>query len=387
MKHNLLIAHSGGPTAVINASLAGVISSAQKEKSIGKILAARHGIEGVLIEDFIDLTNFNNDSIKRLETTPSSAIGSCRYKIQEEDYDRIVDVFKKNNIKYFLYNGGNDSMDTCNKIYSIIDSVNVIGIPKTIDNDLAMTDHCPGFGSAAKYYAISTAELALDIQALNIHVSIIEIMGRNSGWLTASTALAHEIISGGAPQLIYLPEKPFIEEKFLDDVNGVWKKHKGMVVAVSEGLIREDGQLVVNPKHESAFDSFGHPLAGNVSQYLADIITLKLGIRARSEKPGLLGRVSRLLTSEVDREEAYYIGVEAVRQALRGESGFMIGLHRVSEKPYMVKKKLIPLKDIANLERKVPDEFINEQGNNINELFLEYVRPLVGKNLPDYFQF
>lgn len=386
MKHNLLIAHGGGLTAVVNASLAGVIRSAQKEKNIGKIMAARYGVEGLLREDFIDLTDLDWDNIKRLKTTPASAIGSCRYKVKEEDYNRIVEIFHKHDIEYFFYVGGNDSMDTCNKIYSITDDVNVIGIPKTIDNDLAVTDHCPGFGSAARYYAVSTAELALDVQALNIHVSVIEIMGRNAGWLTASTALAREIISGGAPQLIYLPERPFVEEKFLNDISSAWKKRKGIVVAVSEGLVRGNGELLVNPRHESAFDNFGHALFGNVSQYLADLISLKLNIRARSEKPGLLGRTSKVLVSEVDREEAYDAGFTAVQQAAKGMSGLMIGLERVSEKPYQVKQKLIPLKDVANLERKVSDEFINEQGNDVTELFLEYVRPLTGGNFPDYFQ-
>lgn len=387
MRHNLLIANGGGPTAVVNASLAGAICSAQKEKNIRKILAAHYGVEGILQEDLIDLTDLDVDSIKRLKTTPASAIGTCRYKVREEDFDQIMRVFNKNDIKYFLYIGGNDSMDTCNKIYLITDDVSVIGIPKTIDNDLAVTDHCPGFGSAARYYAVSTAELALDIQALNIHVSVMEIMGRNAGWLTASTALAREIISGGAPQLIYLPERPFVEEKFLYDISSAWKKQKGIVVTVSEGLVRENGELLVNPRHKSAFDSFGHALIGNVSQYLADLISSKLGIRARSEKPGLLGRTSKSLVSEVDREEAYDTGFTAVQQAVKGMSGFMIGLQRVSEKPYQVKQKLIPLTDVANLERKVPDEFINEQGNDVTESFLEYIHPLTGENFPDYFQF
>ena len=387
MKHNLLIAHGGGPTAVVNASLAGVICSAQKEKDIGKILAARHGVEGLLEEDFIDLTDFNQDSIKRLKTTPASAIGTCRLKVREEDCGLIVKILHKYDIGYFLYIGGNDSMDTCNKIHLITNDVNVIGIPKTIDNDLAVTDHCPGFGSAARYYAVSTAELALDIQALNIHVSVMEIMGRNAGWLTASTALARKIISGGAPQLIYLPERPFLEEKFLYDISSAWKKRKGIVVTVSEGLVRENGELLVNPKHKSTFDSFGHVLIGNVSQYLADLINSKLGIRARSEKPGLLGRTSKALVSEVDREEAYDAGFTAVQQAVKGMNGFMIGLQRISEEPYQVKQKLILLKDVANLERKVPDEFINEQGNDVTESFLKYICPLTGKNFPDYFQF
>ena len=386
MKGNLLIAHGGGPTAVINSSLSGVIREAQWSSAIDRIYAARWGVEGLLKEDLLDLTDLTSLDLERLKETPSSAIGTCRYKVKEEDYQRIVDVLRKHRIRFFFYNGGNDSMDTCLKIARIAGDIQVVGIPKTIDNDLAVTDHCPGFGSAARYYALSVLELGLDVCALNIHVSVIEIMGRNAGWLTASTALAREIGKAEAPHLIYLPERPLDEKRFLSDVKTAWDRRRGIVVAVSEGLVNAEGEPLVKASHKTAVDGFGHTLAGNVSHYLADLISTRLGIRARSEKPGLLGRVSKALCSEVDRGEAFEAGRLAVRKAVEGGGGVMVGFRRIADDPYKVEPLWIDLEEVANREKKVPSEFISPAGNDVTEEFLRYCRPLAGGDWPDYFQ-
>ncbi|MCK4960180.1 MAG: diphosphate--fructose-6-phosphate 1-phosphotransferase, partial [Planctomycetes bacterium] len=263
MKQNLVIAQGGGPTAVINASLAGVIAEAQKSKAIDRIYAGRHGIEGLLKEDFIDCTDLSSEDIERLKNTPSSACGTCRYKVSEKDHDRIIEVLKKHNIGYFLYNGGNDSMDTCNKVSKIARDIVVIGVPKTIDNDLALTDHCPGFGSAARYAAVTTLELGLDVRALPIHAVVIEIMGRNAGWLVAATALAR-MGAFKAPHLIYFPERTFDKTRFVEDVKAAQAKYgTGIVIAVSEGITDEEGKPIAD---SGIVDGFGHVIPGGTAQ-------------------------------------------------------------------------------------------------------------------------
>ncbi|MCK9479117.1 MAG: 6-phosphofructokinase [Firmicutes bacterium] len=378
MKGNLLVAHGGGPTAVINASLYGVISEAKKHSAIENIYGARYGIEGVINEEFIDLSKQNARNIELLPHTPASAIGSCRYKISDEDYNKLLEVFKKYNIRYFFYNGGNDSMDTCNKVAKLADSSNyemkVIGIPKTIDNDLTNTDHCPGFGSAARYAAVSAMELKFEAEALPIHVIVFEIMGRNAGWLAASAML------GGA-DLIYLPERPFEENKFLADVENLHKRKKGILVAVSEGLVDESGKSLADTGFK---DNFGHTVPGGVAQHLSDSIIRNTGIKSRAEKPGLLGRASIALQSAVDRKEAIEVGKRAVIAAIKGESAKMVSIKRASNNPYIADYALVPLKDAANAERKFPIDWINENGNGIKKEFSEYCLPLIGGALPEY---
>jgi 6-phosphofructokinase len=384
MGKNLIIAQGGGPTAVINASLAGVVSEAQRQSAVETIYAAKGGIAGLLREDFIEMNSLSDTDIERMKNTPSSVIGTCRYKVGEQDHQPIIKILRKYDVGYFFYNGGNDSMDTCHKISRIVVDIRVLGIPKTIDNDLAVTDHCPGFGSAARYAAVSTLELGLDVKALPIHVSVIEFMGRNAGWLTAASVLARD--RGGAPHLIYLPERPFIESEFLKDLQNARADYgNGIVVAVSEGLVDEKGIPLVSPRHKSHIDGFGHALPGNVSHYLAELISGKLGIRARSEKPGLLGRTSKALISEIDREEAFQVGVRSVRAAIEGRSGCMVGFKRMSNAPYSVDYQLIDLSEVANVEKKMGAEFINERGNDVTDAFVEYCRPLIGGELPDYF--
>lgn len=384
MKGNLLIIHGGGPTPVINASLAGVINEAQKHHDTKNIYGAIGGIKGFLEERIIDLGHQLQKKIDQLPFTPGSAIGTCRYKLTEGDNPRMLELLKKYDISYFLCTGGNDTMDTCKKVHEMERDfeLRVIGISKTVDNDLALTDHCPGFGSAAKYVAISVDEAGRDIEALNIHLSIIETMGRNAGWLAASSLLARKRTED-APQLIYLPERGFSEEEFLADADNLFSKHAGVVVVVSEGLKDKNGVPLVSPKHRSAIDGFGHALPGNVSHYLAELVSEKLGIRARSEKPGLLGRVSMALQSDVDRQEAIRVGEFAVRSVIEGKSGFMVGLDRLSDSPYRCEPKLFPLEKVVNVERKVPEIYINDRGNDVNENFITYCQPFVG-SLPNY---
>lgn len=384
MKKNLLVIHGGGPTPVINASLAGVIDEAKKHPEIQNIYGAIGGIKGFLEERIIDLGNQPRKIIDRLPFTPGSAIGTCRYKLTRDDYSKLLKVLDKYDIGYFLCTGGNDTMDTCNRVHKMEKDfqVRVIGVPKTIDNDLALTDHCPGFGSAAKYVAISVDEVGRDVEALNIHVCIIETMGRNAGWLAASSVLARKE-EGKAPHLVYVPERGFSEEEFLGDVDALFSKKGGVVVVVSEGLKDKNGNSLVSSEQKSATDGFGHILPGNVSHYLATLIREKLGIRARSEKPGLLGRCSMALQSNVDKKEAIQVGRFGVRSAVKGKSGFMVGFNRTSNNPYKCELNLFALEKVANVEKKLPDTYINDRGNDINEDFITYCCPLVG-SLPEY---
>ena len=382
MKGNLLVAHGGGPTAVINASLQGVIEEARRHGDIKRILGARYGVEGILAEDFIDLGRESEGTVSLLSLTPGSALGSCRRKLQETDYPRILDCLRRNGVRYLLYNGGNDSMDTCARIAGIAglagaDEIRVIGIPKTIDNDLAHTDHCPGFGSAARYVAVATRELAGEAASLPIHVLVLEVMGRNAGWLAAAASLAGE--DGRGADLIYLPERPFVEGEFLEDVEALWARKKGVLVVASEGLVDARGRTIADT---GMVDGFGHVVPGGVGQSLADRIVTGLKIKSRAEKPGLLGRASAALQSEVDRLEAYQVGVHAVRSAVEGASGSMVSIRRVSDRPYRPALGLVPLEDVANVERKFPVEWINDRGNGVEGRFREYCAPLVGGALP-----
>ena len=380
----LLVAHGGGPTAVINASLKGVLDEAGKYSEIKGVLGARYGIEGVLKEDFVNLSGLPPSSVDRLPYSPGSAIGTCRRRVTADDYPAILEVFKKHNIRYFLYNGGNDSMDTCQKIAGLAGDydVKVIGIPKTIDNDLRETDHCPGFGSAARYAAISAMELGRDVASLPIHVIVMEVMGRNAGWSTASATLGKQRETD-PPHLVYLPERPFHEEEFLEDVRQWNTRVKGVLVVASEGLVDQAGDSLAD---SGILDGFGHKIPGGVAQHLSNLL-LKAGLKSRSEKPGLLGRVSILTQSPVDREEAIGVGSFAVASALAGETGYMVSIRRVADHPYRSSFTLVPLAQVANIERKFPAEFLNARGNGIEPGFRDYCLPLLGGPLPEYVSF
>ncbi len=384
---NLLIAQGGGPTPVINASLQGVIEEAKKHSAIKNIYGARFGVEGLLKESFIDLGKQPAHIVSGLSHTPASALGSCRKKLTDKDMPVVLEILKKYDIRYFFYNGGNDSMDTCNKISILAQEsgyeLSVIGVPKTIDNDLAFTDHCPGFGSAARYAAVSTLELWKDVESLPIHVCVLELMGRNAGWLTAASVLAKKSENDG-PHLVYLPERPFNEDEFFEDVSRLHKKIGGVLVAVSEGLVDKDG----NPLADSGnVDGFGHKVPGGVGQYLSNLLITKLGIKSRSEKPGLIGRCSIPLQSPVDCAEAYGVGAFAVKSAIEGQTGKMVSLKRLEGGAYACDYELVPLEKVANVEKKFPAEWINERGNGIIGGFKDYAMPLLGAELPDYVSF
>jgi 6-phosphofructokinase len=384
MKGNLLVLQGGGPTAVINSSLKGVIEKASEYPGIEGIYGVKFGIEGLFSEDFIDLKKVPGTVISGLAYTPSAALGSCRRKVLEKDYPVILEKLEKHNIRFFFNIGGNDTMDTCNKVYLSANKsgydLRVIGIPKTIDNDLEHTDHCPGFGSAARYVAVSAMELAYDVKSLPIHVCIMETMGRNAGWLTAAASLARTSPDTG-PHLIYLPERPFDKEVFLEDIRIIRKDVKGVLVVVSEGLTNKDG----SPVADAGFvDGFGHKVPGGVAQVLSTMIMNELGIKSRSEKPGLLGRCSIALQSPVDRLEAENIGRYAVQCAVDGNTGYMVSIKRISNNPYKSELYLVPLEKVANAEKKFPAEWINERGSGISRDFYEYCLPLLGEPLPQY---
>jgi 6-phosphofructokinase 1 len=383
-KGNLLVAHGGGPTAVINASLRGVIEEARtRNDTIDKILGARFGAEGILSDDLFDLSIWSEDEVRRLSDTPASALGSCRRKIGDNDYETVFKCFEKHNIRYFFYNGGNDSMDTCNKISAFADKsgydINVIGIPKTIDNDLAYTDHSPGYGSAARYAATAAVELAMDASSLPIHVVVKELMGRNAGWIAAAASLFKEEMP--CDLLVYLPEVNLSIDKFLTDVKERYNRKRGLLVCVSEGVKNQDGMLYGDT---GVRDGFGHVIPGGAAQSLANLILQNTDLKARAEKPGLIGRVSMAHKSIVDHDEAYTAGRFAVRSAALGQSGFMVSIAAERTNGYSSKMELVPLEKVANIEKKFPNEWILPSNNGITEDFHDYCLPLIGATTPRY---
>ena len=385
MAENLLIVHGGGPTAVMNGSLYGAIKEAKKSDKIGHIYGANNGTGGFLKKDFLELENVPEEKLKLLLQTPGTAIGTSRDPIEQEHYEKMADILEEENIKYVLFNGGNGTMDTCGKLHKTCQKrnldVKVMGIPKTTDNDIAVTDHSPGFGSAARYMAACTQELAADVRSLPIHVVVMEASGRNAGWITASSALAGE--KGYAPDLIYLPERAFDEDKFIEDIKKLLEKKSGILVVASEGLTDKEGKPIVKPVFKTERATY----FGDVSSHLANLVIQKLGYKARGEKPGLLGRASIFMQSQVDIEEAQMAGELACRAALDGESGKMVAFSRVSENPYEMKPFLVDIDEVMMYERKMPDEFINEEGNGVTQAFLDWCRPLIGEELPDMISF
>lgn len=386
LKGNVMFGQSGGPTAVINASAAGVFTEALKQEGIiDKVYGAANGIVGILHENFYDIGEEDPRELMLLKSTPSSALGSCRYKLMDleesdRDYRQILEVFKKYNIRYFFYNGGNDSMDTCNKISKYLQQegyeCRVIGVPKTIDNDLAGTDHCPGFGSAAKYIATTVMEVFLDARVYNVGmVTVIEIMGRNAGWLTAAASLASFKEHG--PELIYLPEVPFDLDQMMKDVEREYEKDKKVIVCVSEGVQTADGKYIPELVGDLSTDAFGHKQMGGSATILANYIKEKLDCKVRGIELSLMQRCAAHVASKVDVDEAFRSGQEAVRAALDGKTDIMIGLGRPEEGPYETQIIHVPLEDVANAEKKVPREWINEAGNHIEQPFIDYALPLI----------
>ncbi|MFA5450159.1 MAG: 6-phosphofructokinase [Clostridia bacterium] len=384
-----IFGQSGGPTSVINSSAAGVFTEALKQPNITAVYGAAHGIKGILEENFYDISKEDAKELELLKNTPSSALGSVRYKLKsveqdDTDYKRILEVFKKYNIRYFFYNGGNDSMDTCNKISKYLMSTgyecNIIGVPKTIDNDLFGTDHCPGYGSAAKYVATTMMELNLDAKVYDKgQITIIEIMGRNAGWLTAAAALAN--YKGLGADLIYLPEVPFCTDKFIADVKAVADKNGGKcIVAVSEGIKTKDGEYVAEAISNATKtkDNFGHTQLGGLAALLAGLVSEKLGGKVRGIEFSLMQRCGAHLASKVDVEEAFLAGQAAVQAAVSGETDKMVVFERdMSSKEYKCTTKLIDVSLAANTEKDVPLEWIINDGTMLSQEFVDYALPLI----------
>jgi 6-phosphofructokinase len=387
LKGKLLIGQSGGPTPVINASLAGVILAAQTHPEISYIYGMVHGIEGMLKDELIDLNRESQSTIENLVYTPASALGSCRHKIKDAEYERILEVCQVHDVRHFVYVGGNDSMDTCQRISDLASSsgyeMQVIGVPKTIDNDLAVTDHCPGYGSAARFIALATRDTGLDMEAMATFedVTILEAMGRNAGWLAAASALAKSS-EEEAPHLVYVPELVFDEQAFLDAVARVHARLNRVFVVVCEGARYADGDFVGSHQMKETKDAFGHTLntfTVGVAAYLAELVRENLNLRARFLRPVLIGRAFSACVSEVDRQEAYQVGQEAVRQLADDQSGLMITLNRISTTPYLCEPGSTALACVANAEKLMPREFIDASGNLPNEKFKEYALPLIGE--------
>ena len=384
LKGALIIGQSGGPSSVINSSAYGAIRTALDADCITKVYGAYHGIKGVLNDELLCMDEEDRAELDRLPYTPSSALGSCRYKIKDpdeddSDYKRILEIFKKYDVRYFCYNGGNDSMDTCNKISKYMRKVGyecrVMGIPKTIDNDLFGTDHCPGYASAAKYIATSIMEVSRDAHVYDTGmITIIECMGRHAGWLTAAAALANEVEP--CCDFVYLPEVDFDMDKFVADVSKRYEEKKNCIVAVSEGIHYADGRFVSEAK-TAATDGFGHAQLGGLAALLANVCKEKTGAKVRGIELSLLQRCAAHCASQTDIDESYMSGKTAVEEMLNGVTDKMVGFECDRTNGYVCRAKLFNLSDVANFEKKFPKEWITAEGNNVTEDFAKYALPLI----------
>ena len=385
----VLIGQSGGPTSVINASALGCIEAALASANVTKVYGAAHGIKGILNDNIYDLTMEDREELSLMRYTPSSVLGTCRYRLadflaDDTDYKRILDVFTKYNIRYFFYNGGNDSMDTCSKISSYLAQHNyecrVMGIPKTIDNDLACTDHCPGYGSAAKYVATTLMEVGRDAKVYDTgSITVVEIMGRNSGWLTAASALSRVRDKDLGPDLIYLPEVPFDMADFMSDVSRVYSDQGDVLVAVSEGVKDKNGSFISSYFSDGTKekDAFGHSKMGGLAANLAEFANSKIKAKVRGIELSLLQRCASHLASTTDIEEAYLAGKAAFEAAESGITDKMVTFVRDSGSIYRCKTGLVDLIEVANAEKKIPREWINEAGNGVLQPFIDYALPLI----------
>jgi len=395
LKGNAIVAQSGGPTAVINNSACGVIEEWMRQNTGDKIFAGVSGIKGILEGNIIDLTQQDAAKIAALRHTPGAGLFSCRYKVQPSDQEKMIEIFRRHNIRYFFYNGGNDSMDTAYQTYLAAKAagweMQVIGVPKTIDNDLPFTDHCPGFGSAAKFIAACVRETGIDLESVSTKnkVTILEAMGRNAGWLTAAAALARRF-PDEAPHLIYLPEVPFSKSKFIAEVEAIYKTLGYCYVVVSEGIRDDQGEYIAAGTAQK--DAFGHVQLSGVGDVLKNLVESEIGIKARCNTLGTTQRSAMHFASKTDADEAYMCGVEAVRMALSGKTGVMVTLERESNSPYKCVTGEAPLSGVANVEKKLPVEWINANHNYVTDEFIEYARPLImgevdlpmKDGLPDY---
>lgn len=395
MKKNCIVAQSGGPTAAINASLAGVVKEAVSCGEFDTVYGSLNGITGILDDNFLNLTNLvkeDPNNLYTLQKSPAMYLGSCRFKLpseteDEETYKKIFETFENMNVSAFFYIGGNDSMDTVLKLSAYGEKtgspVRILGIPKTIDNDLCITDHTPGFGSAAKYIAATMLEIAHDTYIYNIKsVTIVEIMGRDAGWLTASSALARNAYSK-APHLIYLPEAPFSTEQFISDVKSLLEKQNDVIVAVSEGIRDKDGKYI--SASDERLDNFGHVQLNGAGKTLEYLVSEKLGVKVRSIELNILQRCAAHLASKTDLEEAFASGETAVKLAMEGVTASMVAMKRDKEEPYTISYQAAPIGNIANEIKSVPREWINDQGNDVTSEMVSYLLPLIqGEVEPAY---
>ena len=391
MKKNAFYAQSGGVTSVINASASAVISEARKSTKIGKVYAGKNGILGALREELIDTSKESKKFIESLKYRPGGVFGSCRYKLKSIDenlreYERLIEVFKAHNIGYFFYNGGNDSADTALKISQISNKLNYplqcIAIPKTVDNDLAVTDCCPGFGSVAKYVVTSTIEAALDVESMHessTKVFILEVMGRHAGWIAGSSCLAQDS-HPGAPHIILLPEVSFNQSKFLKKVKDTVKKHGFCVIVASEGIKNAKGKFLAESDSK---DAFGHSQLGGVAPRLADLVNNKLKLKNHWAVADYLQRSASHLSSGIDRAHAYEVGKKAVQYALQGLNGVMPVIKRKSSMPYKWEVVSAPLTKIANVEKKLPAGFISKDGMGMTKKARSYFQPLIEGKVAD----
>lgn len=390
LKGNAIVGQSGGPTAAINATLAGVIKGAFDCDAIETIYGAFNGVEGMLAGTICNLNEVfaNRDDLVTLCNTPAAALGSCRKKLPKLDdeagkatYEALVDFFKKNNIRYFFYIGGNDSMDTVAKLTGYLADkdweMRVMGVPKTIDNDLVGTDHTPGFGSAAKYIAATMQEIIRDTAVYTVKaVTIVEIMGRDAGWLTTAAGLT-EKVCGVVADLIYLPERTFDMDKFIEDVNKAFEKHPNVVVAISEGARFADGRYVGEGSQSGVTDAFGHKYLSGTGKVLEEAVRERIGCKVRSIELNLMQRCASHIASKTDLDESQVVGAAAVMAAANGESGKMMGYTRAAGDTYRVDVEAFDIAKIANQIREVPAEFINAEGNGVTEACIDYLLPLI----------
>ncbi|MCX6898393.1 MAG: 6-phosphofructokinase [Verrucomicrobia bacterium] len=392
---NCIVAQSGGPTAVINASVAGVIEEAYKHEQIEEVYGALNGILGVLNEQIMDLSEEKNSTIKGLLYTPAAALGSCRHKLAfgskdaakaaeaQRDCERVLEVFKAHNIRYFFYVGGNDSMDTADKVNKLAQAqgyeLRVVGVPKTIDNDLPFTDHCPGYGSVIKYLSTAVMEASRDTEAMcsNPTCNLIEVMGRHAGWIAAGTVLAKRSEEDG-PHIILLPEVPFTQETFVAEVKEVVARHNRCVIVVGEGLHGPDGKLISFMDGKFVKDAFGHTQLGGAAESIRSIIEKEAGVKCRTAKLGVIQRSASHSASKTDRDNAYMAGARAVQLAVEGQTDVMVTFTREgSGDGVKFGTGTAPLAEIANNEKLLPRDWINERGTLPNEKFIEYARPLI----------
>lgn len=386
MNKNVLVGLSGGPSVAINSSLAGVIKAATASKRIGKIYGARHGIKGLLDNNIVDLEPYSDDTnLALLMQTPAMALGSCRYKISSKDYPQIIEMFKKYEIGFFFYIGGNDSMDTVAKLNRYCKSnkieIKIVGVPKTIDNDLPETDHTPGFGSAAKYLYHTVSEIIRDSDIYPIkNVVIVEIMGRDSGWLTLAAGLSR-FLGNDSPDIIALPEVPFDDAAFVEKIKALHKNKKTVICVVSEGVKTADGNYVGMDSKSGEVDIFGHAYLSGVGKYLEGLVAREVGCKVRSVELNIMQRSASHLASKSDIDEAYLVGQRAVEVALKGSTGVMITINRISDSPYKIELDMTDVRNVANKAKDIPEKWFDlDDERNYSEI-TSYLLPLISGKL------